>query len=76
MIDGVKSAAPLTKVKYQQEVAELKTKTIQKYSKAARTNVEAEKAILEKERQRRVDVLCWWFVAGTLVAYFLKLYKL
>ncbi len=76
-----------SKMKYEREVAKLKAETIQKYGKDAWTKVEAEKALMEKEyqaelsamdrdRQRQIDVLCWCFVAGTLVAYFLKLYKL
>jgi hypothetical protein len=75
------------KMKYEREVAELKAKTIQKYGKDAWAKVEAEKAQMEKERQaelsamdhdrqRQFDVLCWCFVAGALVTYFLKLYKL
>jgi len=76
-----------SKMKYDHEVAELKAKTIRKYGKDAWVKVEAEKATIEKEyqaelsamdhdRQRQVDVLCWCFVAGTLITYFLKLYKL
>jgi len=76
-----------SKMKYERDVAKLKADTIQKYGKDAWTKVEAEKTIIEKEhqaelsamdrdRQRQFDVLCWCFVAGTLVAYFLKLYKL
>jgi hypothetical protein len=76
-----------TKMKYERDVARLKAETIQKYGKDAWAKVEAEKDIIEKEhqaelsamerdRQRQFDVLCWCFVAGTLVAYFLKLYKL
>lgn len=76
-----------SKIKYEREVARLKAETIQKYGKDAWTRVEAEKAIMEKEhqaelsamdrdRQRQIDVLCWCFVAGTLVAYFFKLYKI
>ena len=76
-----------TKMKYERDVARLKVETIQKYGKDAWIKVEAEKAVIEKEykaemsamdrdRQRQIDVLCWCFVAGTLVTYFLKLYKL
>ena len=76
-----------SKMKYEREVAELKARTIQKYGKDAWIKVEAEKALMEKERQtelsamdhdrrKQIDVLCWCFVAGTLVTYFFKLYKL
>ena len=76
-----------SKIKYEQEVARLKADTIRKYGKDAWIKVEAEKALMEKERQtelsamdhdrqRQIDVLCWCFVAGTLVTYFFKLYKL
>lgn len=76
-----------TKMKYERDVARLKAETIQKYGKDAWIKVEAEKAVIEKEykaemsamdhdRQRQIDVLCWCFVAGTLITYFLKLYKL
>ena len=76
-----------SKMKYERDVARLKAETIQKYGKDAWTKVEAEKATIEKEykaelsamdhdRQKQVDVLCWCFVAGTLITYFLKLYKL
>ena len=76
-----------SKMKYEREVARLKAETIQKYGKDAWTKVEAEKALMEKEhqaelsamdrdRQRQVDVLCWCFVAGALITYFFKLYKL
>jgi transposase len=76
-----------TKVKYERDVARLKAETIQKYGKDAWTKVEAEKATIEKEykaelsamdhdRQKQIDVLCWCFVASTLVTYFFKLYKI
>jgi hypothetical protein len=76
-----------SKMKYESDVARLKAETIQKYGKDAWTKVEVEKATIEKEykaelsamdhdRQKQVDVLCWCFVAGTLVTYFFKLYKL
>jgi hypothetical protein len=76
-----------SKIKYEQEVARLKADTIKKYGKDAWIKVEAEKSLMEKERQtelsamdhdrqRQIDVLCWCFVAGTLVTYFFKLYKL
>jgi hypothetical protein len=76
-----------SKMRYEQEIAKLKADTIKKYGKDAWTKVEAEKAIMEKERQtelsamdhdrqRQFDLLCWCFVAGTLITYFLKLYKI
>jgi hypothetical protein len=76
-----------SKMKYDRDVARLKAETIQKYGKDAWIKVEAEKAVIEKEhkaelsamdhdRQKQVDVLCWCFVAGTLVTYFFKLYKI
>ena len=76
-----------SKMKYEQDVSQLKAETIKKYGKDAWIKVEAEKAIMEKEhqaelsamdrdRQRQIDVLCWCFVAGTLVTYFFKLYKI
>lgn len=76
-----------TKMKYERDVARLKAETIQKYGKDAWIKVEAEKAVIEKEhkaemsamdrdRQKQIDVLCWCFVAGTLITYFFKLYKL
>jgi len=76
-----------TKMKYERDVSRLKAETIQKYGKDAWIKVEAEKATIEKEykaemfamdhdRQKQIDVLCWCFVAGTLVTYFFKLYKI
>jgi transposase len=76
-----------SKMKYEQDVTRLKAETIRKYGKDAWTKVEAEKAQMEKEhqaelsamdrdRQRQIDVLCWCFVAGALITYFFKLYKL
>ena len=76
-----------SKLKYEQDVARLKAETIRKHGKDAWIKVEAEKALMEKERQaemsamdydrqRQVDVLCWCFVAGALITYFFKLYKL
>lgn len=76
-----------SKMRYEQEVAKLKADTIRKYGKDAWAKVEAEKAQMEKDRntelsamehdrQRQFDLLCWCFVAGVLVTYFLKLYKL
>jgi hypothetical protein len=76
-----------SKMRYEQDVARLKAETIRKHGKDAWIKVEAEKALMEKERQaeisamdydrqRQIDVLCWCFVAGTLITYFFKLYKL
>jgi len=76
-----------TKMKYERDVARLKVETIQKYGKDAWIKVEAEKALIEKEykaemsamdhdRQKQFDVLCWCFVAGALITYFFKLYKI
>jgi len=76
-----------SKMRYEQEIAKLKADTIRKYGKDAWVKVEAEKAQMEKERQtelsamehdrqRQFDLLCWCFTAGTLITYFLKLYKI
>jgi hypothetical protein len=76
-----------SKIKYEQDVARLKAETIRKHGKDAWAKVEAEKAIMEKERQaeisamdydrhRQIDALCWCFTAGALITYFFKLYKL
>ena len=76
-----------SKIRYEQDIARLKAETIRKHGKDAWAKVEAEKAIMEKERQtemsamdhdrqKQIDVLCWCFVAGTLVTYFFKLYKI
>jgi len=76
-----------SKMKYERDVARLKTETIQKYGKDAWTKVEAEKATIEKEykaelsamdydRHRQIDALCWCFTASALITYFFKLYKL
>jgi hypothetical protein len=76
-----------SKMRYEQEVAKLKADTIKKYGKDAWAKVEAEKAQMEKDRnaelsamehdrQKQFDLLCWCFVAGALVTYFFKLYKL
>jgi hypothetical protein len=76
-----------SKIKYEQDVARLKAETIQKYGKDAWTKVEAEKALIEKERQteltamdhdrnKQFDALCWCFTAAALITYFFKLYKL
>jgi hypothetical protein len=75
------------KIKHEQEIAKLKADTIRKYGKDAWIKVEAEKALMEKERQaemsamdhdrqKQVDVLCWCFTAAALITYFFKLYKL
>lgn len=76
-----------SKLKYEQDVARLKAETIRKHGKDAWTKVEAEKALMEKERQielsamdhdrqRQVDVLCWCFTVAALITYFFKLYKI
>jgi len=76
-----------SKMRYEQEIAKLKADTIKKYGKDAWAKVEAEKAQMEKDRntelsamehdrQKQIDLLCWCFVAGTLITYFLKLYKI
>jgi len=76
-----------SKLKYEQDVARLKAETIRKHGKDAWIKVEAEKALMEKERQaemsamdhdrqKQVDLLCWCFTAGALITYFFKLYKL
>ena len=76
-----------SRIKYEQDVTRLKTETIRKYGKDAWTKVEAEKSLMEKERQleialmdydrhKQIDVLCWCFTTAALITYFLKLYKL
>ena len=76
-----------SKIRYEQEIAKLRADTIKKYGKDAWAKVEAEKVQMEKERQtelsamehdrqKQFDLLCWCFVAGTLITYFLKLYKI
>ena len=76
-----------SKIKFEKDIARLKTETIQKYGKDAWTRVEAEKAVIEKEyqaemsamdhdRQKQIDVFCWCFTAAALITYFFKLYKL
>ena len=76
-----------SKIKYEQDVARLKAETIRKYGKDAWTKVEAEKALIEKERQteltamdhdrnKQFDALCWCFTAAALITYFFKLYKI
>jgi hypothetical protein len=75
------------KVRHEQEVAKLKADTIRKYGKDAWAKVEAEKNIMEKERQveltameidrhKQIDVFCWCLTAAALITYFLKLYKI
>jgi hypothetical protein len=76
-----------SKFRHEQELAKLKADTIRKYGKDAWTKVEAEKALMEKERQaeliamnadrnKQVDVFCWCLTAAALITYFLKLYKI
>jgi hypothetical protein len=76
-----------SKYRHEQELAKLKADTIRKYGKDAWTKVEAEKALMEKERQaeliamnadrnKQVDVFCWCLTAAALITYFLKLYKI
>jgi hypothetical protein len=76
-----------SKVKHEQELAKLKADTIRKYGKDAWVKVEAEKALIEKERQaeltamdidrnKQIDVLCWCMTVAALITYFLKLYKI
>jgi hypothetical protein len=76
-----------SKVKHEQELAKLKADTIRKYGKDAWIKVEAEKSIIEKERQaeltamdidrhKQIDVFCWCITAAALITYFLKLYKI
>jgi hypothetical protein len=73
--------------RHEQELAKLKADTIRKYGKDAWNKVEAEKALMEKERQaeliamnadrnKQVDVFCWCLTAAALITYFLKLYKI
>ena len=76
-----------SKFRHEQELAKLKADTIRKYGKDAWTKVEAEKALMEKERQaeliamnadrnKQIDVFCWCLTAAALITYFLKLYKI
>jgi len=76
-----------SKMKYEQDLAQLKAETIRKHGKDAWIKVEAEKAVIEKEyqsemsamnhdRQKQIDVLCWCFTTAALITYFFKLYKL
>jgi hypothetical protein len=76
-----------SKYKHEQELAKLKADTIRKYGKDAWVKVEAEKALIEKERQaeltamdidrhKQIDVLCWCMTVAALITYFLKLYKI
>jgi hypothetical protein len=73
--------------RHEQELAKLKADTIRKYGKDAWVKVEAEKALMEKERQvelaamntdrhKQLDVFCWCVTAAALITYFLKLYKI
>jgi len=73
--------------RHEQELAKLKADTIRKYGKDAWNKVEAEKALMEKERQveltamdidrhKQLDVLCWCMTVAALITYFLKLYKI
>jgi len=75
------------KVKHEQEIAKLKADTIRKHGKDAWVKVEAEKNIMEKERQaeltamnidrqKQIDLFCWCLTAAALITYFLKLYKI
>jgi ribonucleotide reductase alpha subunit len=76
-----------SKYRHEQELAKLKADTIRKYGKDAWVKVEAEKALIEKERQaeltamdidrnKQLDVLCWCMTVAALITYFLKLYKI
>ena len=76
-----------SKVKHEQELTKLKADIIRKYGKDAWIKVEAEKSIIEKERQaeltamdidrhKQIDVFCWCITAAALITYFLKLYKI
>jgi len=73
--------------RHEQELAKLKADTIRKYGKDAWNKVEAEKALMEKERQvelaamnedrsKQIDLFCWCVTAAALITYFLKLYKI
>jgi hypothetical protein len=76
-----------SKFKHEQELAKLKADTIRKYGKDAWVKVEAEKSIMEKERQeeltamdidrhKQIDLFCWCVTAAAFITYFLKLYKI
>ena len=76
-----------SKFKHEQELAKLKADTIRKYGKDAWTKVEAEKNIMEKERQteltamnidrnKQIDLFCWCLTAAALITYFFKLYRI
>jgi len=76
-----------SKVRHEQELAKLKADTIRKYGKDAWVKVEAEKSIMEKERQaeltamdkdrhKQIDVFCWCVTTAALITYLLKLYKI
>jgi len=73
--------------RHEQELAKLKADTIRKYGKDAWNKVEAEKNIMEKERQaeltamdidrhKQIDLFCWCLTTAALITYFLKLYKI
>jgi hypothetical protein len=73
--------------RHEQELAKLKADTIRKYGKDAWNKVEAEKALMEKERQveltamdidrhKQIDLFCWCLTTAALITYFLKLYKI
>jgi len=76
-----------SKYRHEQELEKLKAETIRKYGKDAWVRVEAEKALIEKERQaeltamdidrhKQIDVLCWCMTTAALITYFFKLYKI
>lgn len=76
-----------SKLKHEQELAKLKADTIRKYGKDAWAKVEAEKNLIEKERQaelaamehdrhKQTDLFCWCMTIAALITYFLKLYKI
>jgi len=73
--------------RHEQELAKLKADTIRKYGKDAWNKVEAEKNIMEKERQaeltamdidrhKQIDLFCWCLTTAALITYFFKLYKI
>jgi hypothetical protein len=74
-------------MRHERDIAKLKAETIHKYGKDAWVKVEAEKALIEKERQAELtamdhdrqkqnDVLCWCMTVAALITYFFQLYKL
>ena len=76
-----------SKLRHEQELAKLKAETISKYGKDAWNKVEAEKIVIEKERQielnamdidrhKQIDLFCWCLTAAALITYFFKLYKI